>query len=63
MGLPEITALSEGSTHTIFMDGFFSFRYLPTPVNVPPVPTAATKVSTLPAVSFHISGPEVRFRK
>jgi hypothetical protein len=62
MWLPEMTALSAGSTHTIFTDGFFIFRYLPTPVNVPPEPTDATKTSTLPAVSFHILGPDV-FRK
>jgi hypothetical protein len=57
--LPEITALSEGSTHTIWIDGFFIFRYLPTPVRVPPEPTEETKTSTLPAVSLHISGPDV----
>lgn len=56
--LPEITALSAGSTHISFMDGFFILRYLPTPVTVPPEPDAATNISTLPAVSFHISGPE-----
>lgn len=60
--LPEITALSEGSTHTIFIDGFLIFRYLPTPDNVPPVPAAVTKKSTLPAVSFQISGPDI-FRR
>ena len=48
------------STATILMSGFFSLRYLPTPVIVPPVPTPATKISTLPSVSFQISGPVVR---
>ena len=39
--------------------GFFSLRYPPTPVIVPPVPTPATKISTSPPVSSHISGPVV----
>ena len=39
--------------------GFFSFKYLPVPVMVPPVPTPATKISTLPSVSCQISGPVV----
>jgi hypothetical protein len=47
---------SDGSTAIIFTSGFFSFKYLPTPEIVPPVPTPATNISTLPSVSFHISG-------
>ena len=39
--------------------GFCSFKYSPTPVTVPPVPTPAIKISTLPSVSFQISGPVV----
>ena len=46
--------------YTIFTLGFFSFRYLPVPVMVPPVPMPATKMSTLPSVSAQISGPVVR---
>ena len=34
-------------------------RYSPTPVTVPPVPTPATKISTLPSVCSQISGPVV----
>ena len=34
-------------------------RYSPTPVTVPPVPTPAMKISTLPSVCFQISGPVV----
>ena len=48
-----------GSTAIILTSGFFSFRYSPTPVNVPPVPTPAINTSTLPSVSFQISGPVV----
>ena len=32
-----------GSTATTFTDGTLRFRYCPTPVTVPPVPTPATK--------------------
>jgi hypothetical protein len=32
-----------GSTPIIFIFGFFSFNFLPTPVIVPPVPTPTTK--------------------
>lgn len=39
-----------GSTATIFTSGFCSFRYSPTPVKVPPVPTPATNASTFPSV-------------
>jgi hypothetical protein len=42
--------------------GIAQIRYLPTPDSVPPVPAAVTKISTLPAVSFQISGPDI-FRK
>ena len=38
---------------------FLDFRNSPTPVIVPPVPTPATKISTLPSVSSQISGPVV----
>ena len=38
---------------------FASFRYLATPDTVPPVPTPATKMSTLPSVCCQISGPVV----
>ncbi|OQA69517.1 MAG: hypothetical protein BWY37_00762 [Firmicutes bacterium ADurb.Bin262] len=48
-----------GSTPIILTDGFFFFRNRPTPDTVPPVPMPATKISTLPAVSFQISGPVV----
>jgi hypothetical protein len=37
------------------MFGLSSFSLFPVPVIVPPVPTAATKISTLPSVSFQIS--------
>ena len=47
----ESTAEEAGSTATILTAGFFDFRYSPTPVMVPPVPTPATKTSTLPSVS------------
>jgi hypothetical protein len=55
--LPKITTFSEGSTDTISIDGFFIFRYIPTPAtaSLPPKPTADTfNISTLPTVSFHI---------
>nr|ACR37520.1 unknown [Zea mays] len=54
---PEITGLSAGSTQMILTPGFCIFRYFPTPETVPPVPEPATNTSTLPAVSFQISGP------
>ena len=53
------TAEVLGSTATTFTFGFFDFRNLPVPVMVPPVPTPATKISTLPSVSAQISGPVV----
>jgi hypothetical protein len=54
-----MTGDSAGSTATTRMAGFFSFRYLPTPLIVPPVPTPATKTSILPPVASQISGPVV----
>ena len=48
-----------GSTATTLTLGFWLLRYSPTPVSVPPVPTPATKMSTVPSVSFQISGPVV----
>ena len=48
------------STATTRTVGFCAFRYSATPVSVPPVPTPATKMSTLPSVSSQISGPVVR---
>ena len=48
-----------GSTATTCTPGFRFFRYAPTPVIVPPVPTPATKMSTSPSVSSQISGPVV----
>jgi len=50
---------SFGSTATTRISGFFSFRYRPAPVSVPPVPTPHTRISTAPPVSFQISGPVV----
>jgi len=37
--------------------GFFSFRYFPTPLMVPPVPTPQTKWVTLPSLSSKSRGP------
>ena len=42
------------------MAGFFSLRYRPQPVIVPPVPTPPTRMSTCPPVPVQISGPVVR---
>lgn len=56
---PLSTGEPAGSTATIFTAGFFPFRYSPTPVTVPPVPTPATKKSIFPSVSSQISGPVV----
>ena len=53
----ERTGEVAGSTATTFTSGFCFFRYSPTPVIVPPVPTPATKMSTFPSVSAQISGP------
>ena len=54
------TGEADGSTATTLTPGLRDLRYLPTPVTVPPVPTPATKMSTLPSVSSQISGPVVR---
>ena len=43
----------------IWIFGFFSFRYRPTPDSVPPVPAAATKCVILPSVCSQNSGPVV----
>ena len=53
---PERTGELSGSTATICMLGFCFFNPSATPVSVPPVPTPATKISTFPSVSSHISG-------
>ena len=53
----ESTGEAAGSTATTRTAGFLDFRYDPTPVIVPPVPTPATKKSTAPSVSSQISGP------
>lgn len=44
------TGEEAGSTATIFTPGFWDFKYSPTPVIVPPVPTPETKISTAPSV-------------
>ena len=54
---PESTGLSVGSTAIALNDGFFGLMYSLTPVSVPPVPMPETRMSTLPSVSFQISGP------
>ena len=53
------TGEEAGSTAITLIFGFCSFKYLPTPDIVPPVPTPATKTSTLPSRSSYISGPVV----
>ena len=53
------TGEAAGSTATTCTCGFCALRYAPTPVIVPPVPTPATKISTVPSVSAQISGPVV----
>ena len=51
-GLPPLRmGESFGSTATICTPGLRSLSTWPTPVMVPPVPTPATKMSTLPSVS------------
>ena len=57
---PESTGESDGSTATICTAGFSSFSRDPVPLTVPPVPTPATKMSTRPSVSRHISSAVVR---
>ena len=56
---PFSTGDDAGSTAIILMFGFFSFSLFPIPDIVPPVPTPATKMSTCPSVSSHISTPVV----
>ena len=51
---------SIGSTAMTFISGFFSFKYFPVPLNVPPVPTPAINISIFPSISLHISGPVVK---
>jgi len=46
---------SSGSTAMTWICGLRAFRTWPRPVIVPPVPTPAMKMSTLPSVSFQIS--------
>jgi hypothetical protein len=50
-----MTGESFGSTATTFTPGFRFLSTSPTPVHVPPVPTAETKMSILPSVSSQIS--------
>ena len=59
-GLPESTAALAGSTATTRTPGLRSFSNSPTPVAVPPLPTAQTKTSTAPCVSSQISTAVVR---
>ena len=42
--------------HTLIF-GFFSLRYFPTPLIVPPVPTPHTRWVIVPLVWSQISGP------
>ena len=57
---PDRTAAPAGSTATVLTVGLRAFRTPPTPVIVPPVPTAETKTSTPPPVSSQISTAVVR---
>ena len=52
---PDRTGESAGSVAIIFRFGFFSFKYFPVPVMVPPVPVVQTSTSIFPSVSFQIS--------
>ena len=52
---PERTGEASGSTAMACTDGLYFFNPLAVPLMVPPVPTPATKKSTFPSVSFHIS--------
>ena len=56
---PLRTAEAAGSTATALKSGLNGLMYCAMPVIVPPVPTPATTMSTLPSVSFQISGPVV----
>ena len=51
--------LPTGSASTICIFGLRSFRYLPMPLTVPPLPTPATNASILPPICSQISGPVV----
>ena len=57
---PESAAAPAGSTAMMRTPGFRSFRTSPTPVIVPPVPTAETKASMMPSASSRISIAVVR---
>src|SRR2546421_579156 len=59
-GLPESTAELAGSTAIALNSGLRSLMTSVTPVIVPPVPTPATRISTLPSVSRQISSAVVR---
>ena len=56
---PESTGLLTGSSATNWHSGFSGLMYCAEPVIVPPVPTPPTKISMVPSVSAHISGPVV----
>jgi len=58
------TGDAAGSTAMALNPGFFCFKTSATPVIVPPVPTPATRISTLPSVSarFFRGGQPVNFR-
>ena len=57
---PESTGERAGSTATTRRAGTRSFRTSPTPVTVPPVPTAATNTSIRSSVASRISSAVVR---
>ena len=52
---PDKTGDDDGSTAITFILLFFSFKYSPTPVIVPPVPTAEIKISIFPSISLYNS--------
>ena len=54
-----VTSEPTGSPAMMRIRGFFSLRYVPAPLIVPPVPAPATKCVTLPPVCCQISGPVV----
>ena len=56
---PDRTGEASGSTAMICIEGLYRKSVSATPLNVPPVPTAATKMSTSPSVSVQISSPVV----
>jgi len=61
--LPSLTSGARieptGSARIISHFGLRSFRYLPTPLTVPPEPMPATNASILPSICSQISGPVV----